>query len=59
MKLTGEANPRPLMIQPPNIAEFGRGEEAAPIEQFLRERRFVRIGTEADGETTEPFMAVA
>jgi hypothetical protein len=59
VKLTGEASPRPLMIQPPNIADYGRGEEAAPIEQFLRERRFVQVGTEADDETTQPFMAVA
>jgi hypothetical protein len=58
VKLTGEASPRPLLIQPPNVAEYGRGEEAAPIEQFLRERRFVQIGTEADDETTEPSMAV-
>lgn len=59
VQLTGESSPRPLVVQPPNIAEYGRGEEATPIEHFLRERRFVLVGTEADGETTEPFMEVA
>lgn len=59
VKLAGEANPRPVLVQPPNIAEYGRGEEAAVIEQWLRARGFVIVGSVADDETTQPFMAVA
>jgi hypothetical protein len=59
VKLGGEANARPLVIQPPNIAEYGRGEEAAIIEQWLRARGFILVGVAADDETSEPFVAVA
>jgi hypothetical protein len=59
VKLAGEANPRPVLVQPPNIAEYGRGEEAAIIEQWLRARGFVIVGSVADDETTPSFMAVA
>ena len=59
VKLAGEANPRPVLVQPPNIAEYGRGEEAAIIEQWLRARGFVIVGSVADDETTQSFMAVA
>jgi hypothetical protein len=59
VKLAGEAHARPLVIQPPNIAEYGRGEEAAIIEQWLRARGFILVGVMADDETSEPFMAVA
>jgi hypothetical protein len=59
VKLAGETNPRPVLIQPPNIAEYGRGEEAAIIEQWLRARSFVRMDSVADDETSQPFMAVA
>ena len=59
VKLAGEANPRPVLVQPPNIAEYGRGEEAAVIEQWLRARGFVIVGSVADDETTQSFMAVA
>ncbi|MDR3739856.1 MAG: hypothetical protein P4L40_12655, partial [Terracidiphilus sp.] len=59
VKLAGETNPRPVLIQPPNIAEYGRGEEAAIIEEWLRARRFVRFESGADDEISQPFMAVA
>jgi hypothetical protein len=59
VKLTGETNPRPVVIRPPNVAEYGRGEEAAVIEQWLRARRFVLVGSAADDENPESFMAVA
>jgi hypothetical protein len=59
VKLAGETNPRPVVIRPPNIAEYGRGEEAAVIEQWLRARRFVLVGSAADDETSQPFVAVA
>ena len=41
VKLAGEMNPRPVLVRPPNIAEYGLGEEAAIIEQWLRARGFV------------------
>jgi hypothetical protein len=59
VKLAGETNPRPVSIQPPNIAEYGRGEESAFIEQWLRVRGFVLVGLVADDENPQSFMAVA
>ncbi len=59
VKLAGEVNPRPVLVRPPNIAEYGRGEEAAIIEQWLRSRGFVLVGSLVDDENSEPFMAVA
>jgi hypothetical protein len=59
VKLAGETNPWPLVIQPPNVAEYGRGEEAAVIEQWLRARGFVLTGSALDDEDSNPFMAVA
>ncbi len=59
VKLAGEPSPRPVLVQPPNIAEYGRGEEAAIIEQWLRARGFVIVGSVADDENTQSFMAVA
>ena len=59
VKLYGEPNPRPVLIQPPNIAEYGRGEESALIEQWLRVRGFVLVGSAANDEEAESFMAVA
>jgi hypothetical protein len=59
VKLAGEINPRPVSIQPPNVAEYGRGEEAAVIEQWLRAREFILVGSVADDEDSQSFMAVA
>jgi hypothetical protein len=59
VKLAGETNPRPVLVRPPNIAEYGRGEEAAVIEQWLRVRGFVLMGSVADDENAQPFVAVA
>ena len=59
VKLAGETNPRPLVIEPPNVAEYGRGEESAVIEQWLRARGFVLTGSAMDDEDSNPFMAVA
>jgi hypothetical protein len=59
VKLAGETNPRPVLIHPPNVAEYGRGEEAAVIEQWLRVRGFVLVGSVADDENSQSFMAVA
>lgn len=59
VKLAGETNSRPVLVQPPNIAEYGRGEEAAIIEQWLRARKFVLVGSVADDEGSQSLMAVA
>jgi len=59
VKLAGETNPRPVLIRPPNIAEYGRGDESAVIEQWLRARGFVVVGSVSDDENPQSFMAVA
>jgi hypothetical protein len=59
LKLAGETTPRPVFIQPPNIAEYGRGEEAPLIERWLIARRFVLVGREADDENPGKLLAVA
>lgn len=59
VKLAGETSPRPVLIQPPNVAQYGRGEESAVIEQWLRLRGFVLVGVMADDENPQSFMAVA
>ncbi len=59
VKLAGETNPRPVLVRPPNVAEYGRGEEASIIEQWLRARGFVLVGSVMDDEDPRSFMAVA
>ena len=59
VKLAGETHPRPVLVRPPNVAEYGRGEEAALIEHWLRERKFILVGSVADDENARSFMAVA
>jgi hypothetical protein len=59
VKLTGETTPRPVLIQPPNIAEYGRGEEAALIEEWLLRRSFAVNGASDGDEYTLPLMEVA
>jgi hypothetical protein len=59
VRLQGESGLRSVLIQPRNIAEYGRGEEAAIIEQWLRLRGFVLVGTAAGDEKLEPVLAVA
>ncbi len=59
VKIVGETSPRPVMVQPPGVAEFGRGEEAALIEQWLRSRGFILVGKGVEDENSQPFMAVA
>jgi hypothetical protein len=54
VKLTWATSPRPLLVMPPNIAEYGRGEEAAVIEQWLRARQYV---LEGEDEDTQSFLA--
>ena len=59
VKLQGESGVRSVMIQPRNIAEYGRGEEAAIIERWLRLRGFVLLGAAAGDERLESVLAVA
>lgn len=59
VNLAGETTPRPVLVQPPNVAEYGRGEEAALIERWLVARRFVLVGREADDEYSGLLLAVA
>jgi len=59
VKLAGEKDPRPVLIRPRNIAEYGRGEEAAIIEEWLRAREFVCVGSVDADEEADSFMAVA
>lgn len=47
VKLTGVETPRIVEIKPPSGASFGCGEEAEPIEQWMREQRFIVGGTAA------------
>ncbi|MBM3786190.1 MAG: hypothetical protein FJW30_17665 [Acidobacteria bacterium] len=54
VKVTWATSPRPLLVMPPNIAEYGRGEEAAVIEQWLRAREYVLGGEDED---TQSFLA--
>lgn len=59
VKLQGESGVRSVMIQPRNIAEYGRGDEAAIIEQWLHARGFVLVGKAAGDERFESILAVA
>jgi hypothetical protein len=59
VKLQGVTAPRSVLIEPPNIAEYGRGEGAAIIEQWLHLREFVLIGAAAGDEGFESILAVA
>jgi hypothetical protein len=59
VKLAWGKDPRPVVVRPPTVAEYGRGEEAAVIEQWLRARGFVLIGTAVEDEDSDSFMAVA
>jgi hypothetical protein len=56
--LEGQKLPSSVVIRPRNIAEYGRGEQALQIEQWLRARGFVQVGSAAYAET-EPVMAGA
>ena len=59
VKLAGETNPRTVLIQPPNVGEYGWGDGVTVIEQWLRARGFVLAGSVADDEISQPFVAFA
>lgn len=57
VRLTGIEKPRKLSIRPPNTASFERGEEAALIEQWLRDQEFILVGAKAGNEEADAVMA--
>lgn len=59
VRMPGETKLHSVLIRPRNIAEYGRGEEAAIIESWLRARGFVVVGAAVDDEKPGPFLAVA
>jgi len=58
VKFQGERKLRSVEIQPRNVAKYGRGEEAAIIEQWLHLREFVLVGTAAEDERLESVLAL-
>lgn len=59
VKIQGEGTPRPLLVRPPGVAEYARGEESAILERWLLKRGFILMGTEEEDEDTHPLLAVA
>jgi hypothetical protein len=59
VKLQGVSARRSVLIEPPNIAEYGRGDGAAIIEQWLHLREFELIGAAAGDEGFDSILAVA
>jgi hypothetical protein len=57
VKLRDVTDPKSVLIEPRNIAEYGRGEGAAIIEQWLHLREFVLIGAAAGDERFESVLA--
>ena len=47
VKLEGQKRERSVVIRPWNVADYGRGEAALIIEEWLRARGFVLVGSEA------------
>ena len=59
VRLTGVDKPRIAWVRPPSTAAFGRGEEAALIEQWLRRQGFILVGSKAADEEADTVMAGA
>jgi hypothetical protein len=57
VKLTGVQKPRLVTIKLPATASFGRGGEAALIEQWLLDQKFVIVGVELPNEKVDAVMA--
>lgn len=57
VRLTGVEKPRSAWIRPPNTAAFGRGEESALIEQWLRGQGFILVGTKVADEEVDTVVA--
>ncbi len=57
VKLAAVEKPRLASIRIPNTAAFGRGEEALPVEQWLRQQGFILLGTKAEHEEADEVLA--
>jgi hypothetical protein len=59
VKLQGVEKTRKVSICPPNVAEYGHGDEAALIEEWLRRRGFILVGAAAGDEEADAVLAGA
>ena len=59
LKLLGAPKRRLATIRMPNLASFSSGEEAAPVEQWLRQQGFILLGRKAEHEEADEVMADA
>jgi hypothetical protein len=57
VKLAAERKPRAVAVRPSNVAEYGRGEEALLIEEWLRARGFIVLEMASDYEKADAAMA--
>jgi hypothetical protein len=59
VQLEGAEKPRTFSVWPPKTASFGRGEEAALIQQWLRRQGFILLGKKASDDKTDRSLAGA
>lgn len=57
VKLTGEKAQRTVKIKPRNVAEYSHGEEGLIVEEWMRQRGFVLIGSAAKNAKTDAAVA--
>jgi hypothetical protein len=57
VELTDGLRPRAVTIWPPKTASYGRGEEAALVERWLRRQGFILLGRKATIEKAKPTLA--
>jgi hypothetical protein len=57
VELSEVEKPRSFSIWPPKSSAYGRGEEAALIEQWLRRQGFILLGRKTAGEEADPVVA--
>lgn len=57
VELSDVDKPRSISIRPPRTATYGRGEEAALVERWLRKQGFIFLGEKADDEEADPVVA--
>lgn len=57
VKFLGIDRPRAVTIKPPNVALYARDEDAAPVERWLHNRRFLDVY--ADDDTADPLLVGA
>ena len=59
VKVAGAKTARSLSIRPPNVAGYGRGDEAVIIEEWLQARGFIRARAVEDYEEAEQALPCA